>query len=151
MRSVLERLDQLWTLAERGTDVEATPALMAKGSDAVIRVQGVLISSIGLHAASRADDVQLAAAHIQAFEALAFVGDGATDLEAAPAAERFVAFGGVERRARVLAAARVRCLEPDFRCLAPLLFSSAELAGLADSDAHRALVRMPASPVPPTA
>ena len=49
------------------------------------------------------------------------------------------------------ALARVRCLEPDFRCLAPLLFSSTELAGLADSDAHRALVRMPASPVPPTA
>lgn len=84
-------------------------------------------------------------------EALAFVGDGATDLEAAPAAERFIAFGGVERRARVLAAARVRCLEPDFRCLAPLLFSGEELATLAESPAHRALVQIPASPTPPTA
>jgi len=84
-------------------------------------------------------------------ESLAFVGDGATDLEAAPAAERFIAFGGVERRARVLAAARVRCLEPDFRSLAPLLFTRAELASLADSSAHRALVQMPASPTPPTA
>jgi hypothetical protein len=73
MRSVLERLDALWALAERGTDVEATPALMAKASDAVIRVQGILVCSIGLHAASRADDVNLAAANIQAFEALAFV------------------------------------------------------------------------------
>ncbi len=84
-------------------------------------------------------------------EGLALVGDGATDLEAAPAAERFIAFGGVERRARVLAAARVRCLEPDFRSLAPLLLSRAELAGLADSSAHRALVQMPASQTPPTA
>jgi hypothetical protein len=73
MRSVLERLDALWALAERGADAEAMPALMAKASDAVIRVQGILISSIGLHAASRTDDANLAAAHIQAFEALAFV------------------------------------------------------------------------------
>lgn len=84
-------------------------------------------------------------------EALAFVGDGATDLEAAPAAERFIAFGGVERRARVLAAARVRCLEPDFRCLVPLLLAREEIATLARLDAHRALVELPRSAVPPTA
>jgi phosphoserine phosphatase len=84
-------------------------------------------------------------------EALAFVGDGATDLEAAPAAERFIAFGGVERRARVLAAARVRCLEPDFRALVPLLLAPDEIAGLAGSSAHRALVELPRSVSPPTA
>ena len=83
--------------------------------------------------------------------ALAFVGDGATDLEAAPEAERFVAFGGVERRARVLAAARVRCLEPDFRSLAPLLLSLDELATLAASPTHRALVQLPRSAAPPSA
>jgi phosphoserine phosphatase len=84
-------------------------------------------------------------------EALAFVGDGATDLEAAPVAARFIAFGGVERRANVLAAARVRCLEPDFRCLVPLLLSAEEIATLAASSAHRVLVELPRSPVPPTA
>jgi phosphoserine phosphatase len=84
-------------------------------------------------------------------EALAFVGDGATDLEAAHEAERFVAFGGVERRARVLAAARVRCLEPDYRCLAPLLLSPEEMATLARDPVHRTLLELPRSSVPPTA
>lgn len=84
-------------------------------------------------------------------EALAFVGDGATDLEAAPAAERFVAFGGVERRPSVLAAARVRCLEPDFRSLVPLLFTGDEIASLARTSAHRALVEVPRGVSPPTA
>lgn len=87
----------------------------------------------------------------RANERLVLVGDGATDLEAAPAVERFIAFGGVERRASVLAAARVRCLEPDFRCLAPLLLSPAELATLANSAAHRALIEILTSPTPPTA
>ncbi len=87
----------------------------------------------------------------RAGEALAFVGDGATDLEAAHEAERFVAFGGVERRARVLAAARVRCLEPDYRCLAPLLLSPEEMATLARDPVHRTLLELPRSSVPPTA
>jgi len=82
---------------------------------------------------------------------LAFVGDGATDLEAAHVAERFVAFGGVERRARVLAAARVRCLEPDFRSLAPLLLSGPEIATLERVPEHRALLALPKSSCPPTA
>jgi len=84
-------------------------------------------------------------------EALALVGDGATDLEAAAAAERFIAFGGVERRPRVLAAARVRCLEPDFRSLVPLLLAHDEIATLAESAVHRALVEIPRSAAPPTA
>jgi phosphoserine phosphatase len=83
---------------------------------------------------------------------LAFVGDGATDLEAAHLVQRFVAFGGVERRASVLRAARVACLEPDFRALVPLLLSSAEIATLAGSDRHRSLVAVPSpGESPPTA
>ena len=59
---------------------------------------------------------------------LAFVGDGATDLEAGHLADRFVAFGGVLRREAVFRAAAVRCASADFAALAPLLFSPAELA-----------------------
>lgn len=58
------------------------------------------------------------------------VGDGVTDLEAAGAVARFVAFGGVERREAVFARAAVTCDEPDFAALAPLLFSEDELAVL---------------------
>ena len=72
--SVLERLDELWALAEHGSHDEGAPTLMAKAPDEVIAAQGILVSSIGLHAASRADDMHLAAAHLQAFEALGFVG-----------------------------------------------------------------------------
>lgn len=84
-------------------------------------------------------------------ERLALVGDGATDLEAARHAERFIAFGGVERRAEVLAAARVRCLDPDFRALVPHLLVPEEIARLAGTSEHRALVQLPRSPAPPTA
>ena len=73
MRSVLERLDALWALAEHGSHDESTPILAAKAPDAVIEVQGRLVASIGLHAASRIEDVHLATAHLQAFEALTFV------------------------------------------------------------------------------
>ena len=74
VRSVLERLDELWALAERGSHDEGASTLTARATDGVIEAQGILVSSIGLHAASRADDVHLAAAHLQAFEALSFVG-----------------------------------------------------------------------------
>lgn len=84
-------------------------------------------------------------------ERLAFVGDGATDLEAAPEADRFVAFGGVARHARVLAAARVRCLDPDFRALLPLLCSAEERSVLAARAEHRALLQLPQGVAPPTA
>jgi hypothetical protein len=74
VRSVLERLDEVWALAERGSHDDGAPTLTAKAPDAVIGAQGILVSSLGLHAASRSDDVHLAAAHLQAFEALSFVG-----------------------------------------------------------------------------
>ena len=82
---------------------------------------------------------------------LAFVGDGATDIEAAPVCARFVAFGGVERRDKVLAAARVKSLEPDFRSLVPLLLSPAEIATLAAQPDHRPLVSPPRTVRHPTA
>ena len=73
MRGVLERLDELWGLAERGSNDGDASTLTAKAAVGVIEVQGLLVSSIGLHAASQADDVHLAASHLQAFEALSFV------------------------------------------------------------------------------
>jgi phosphoserine phosphatase len=57
---------------------------------------------------------------------LALVGDGVTDLEAAPLAARFVAFGGVVRREPVFAAARVRCESADLADLLALLVTPAE-------------------------
>lgn len=61
---------------------------------------------------------------------LCFVGDGATDLEAAHHAARFIAFGGVVRREAVFAAARVRVEAPDLAALVPHLFLPAELVML---------------------
>jgi phosphoserine phosphatase len=52
---------------------------------------------------------------------IALVGDGATDLEAAPELDRFIAYGGVVRRATVFDRARVGCDAPDFSALRPLL------------------------------
>ncbi len=68
------------------------------------------------------------------------VGDGATDLEAAPACARFIAFGGVARRERVFAAAAVTCQAPDLAALVPLVLSPAEIEELRSHPAHRALV-----------
>ena len=69
---------------------------------------------------------------------LALVGDGMTDLEAAAegAAARFVAFGGVVRRAEVFARARVSCAERNLAALAPLLLSERELRILSRSREH---------------
>ena len=72
---------------------------------------------------------------------LALVGDGATDLEAAPACSRFVAFGGVARREAVFAGADVTCDVLDMAALLPLLVSDEELARLSESDLHRPLCR----------
>lgn len=72
--------------------------------------------------------------------AACLVGDGATDLEAAPACARFVAFAGVARRERVLAAARVRCEDEDLAALVPLLLAPDELDRLAADPVHRPLL-----------
>jgi phosphoserine phosphatase len=84
-------------------------------------------------------------------ERLAFVGDGATDLEAAGEADRFIAFGGIVRHPRVLAAARVSCLDPDFRALLPWLLAPEERAALAALPEHAPLLVVPRVTPPPTA
>lgn len=71
---------------------------------------------------------------------VALVGDGATDLEAAPACARFVAFGGVTRREAVFAGADATCDRPDLAALLPLLCDEIEVAQLADAPRHRPLV-----------
>jgi phosphoserine phosphatase len=71
---------------------------------------------------------------------IALVGDGATDLEAAHVAARFVAFGGVARRPSVFARALVSCAEPDLAPLVPLLLSEPEIETLSASGAHRRLL-----------
>lgn len=73
--------------------------------------------------------------------ALAFIGDGATDLEAAGEAARFIAFGGVVRRENVFARASVCCEAADLSALVPLLFSEAELEQLEHNPDHAALLR----------
>ena len=61
---------------------------------------------------------------------VALVGDGVTDLEAAPATRRFIAFAGVHARGPVLEAARVRCDSSDLAELLPLLATEQELDSL---------------------
>lgn len=70
----------------------------------------------------------LLAAMPDALRPLAFVGDGMTDLEAAPAADRFVGFGGVARRERVAAAAERYVTESDLCAILPHLLTPDELA-----------------------
>ena len=64
---------------------------------------------------------------------VALVGDGATDLEAAEACARFVAFAGVEARPDVIARAEVVCSLADFAALLPLLCTADEIERLAQS------------------
>jgi phosphoserine phosphatase len=71
---------------------------------------------------------------------LALAGDGMTDLEAAGCARRFVAFGGVARRAPVFERARVTCASRDLAALLPLLCSAEELEHLGRSGVHRELL-----------
>lgn len=72
---------------------------------------------------------------------VAFVGDGATDLEAAPAARRFIAFAGVAQRAAVLERAAVRCERRDLAALLPLLVTADESELLSTLHGQAALVR----------
>jgi len=72
---------------------------------------------------------------------LALVGDGVTDLEAAEHASRFVAFGGVVKRAPVFEAATITCEKRDFAALLPLLASPAEIRQLESASSLASLVR----------
>ena len=71
---------------------------------------------------------------------VAFVGDGITDLEAAPAARRFIAFGGVVARKEVFERAAVSCDRADLAALLPLLCAPDELELLARSKPFAPLV-----------
>ncbi len=82
-----------------------------------------------------------------------FVGDGATDLEAAPAADLFVAFAGIADRPAVTAAADVVVRAPS---LAPVLALALGVAGDGNAESRallhhgRALLEMPGSFNAPT-
>lgn len=86
---------------------------------------------------------------------LALVGDGITDLEAGEAeggADRFIAYGGVVKRAAVFARARVTCETNSLAGLVPLLFSPDEVDKLTRDPEHAALVSASStlrSPTPP--
>jgi phosphoserine phosphatase len=56
----------------------------------------------------------------------AFVGDGVSDLEAKPAVDLFIGFGGVHPRARVKENAEVFVEEPTLRAVLPYLLTDAE-------------------------
>jgi len=72
--------------------------------------------------------------------AVAFVGDGITDLEAAGCTARFIAYGGVVRRAKVFEGARVSSDALDFAALVPRLLSEGERKELAAIEEHAALL-----------
>ncbi len=72
---------------------------------------------------------------------LALIGDGATDLEAAPVCARFIAFAGVEARPAVMQAADKVCHEADLAALLPLLCTDEELSRLASHPDHADLVQ----------
>lgn len=71
---------------------------------------------------------------------MALIGDGATDLEAAPACARFVAYTGVVHREAVASAADVICDSEDMAALLPLLVSQEELQALEQEPEHAPLV-----------
>jgi phosphoserine phosphatase len=72
---------------------------------------------------------------------VALIGDGKTDLEAAPAARRFVAFGGVVRRPEVFAQAVITSERADLAALLPHLCATDEIERLARDPRHAALVQ----------
>lgn len=75
---------------------------------------------------------------------LALVGDGVTDLEAGEAeggAERFVAYGGVARRAAVFERAHVTCASRSLAGLVPLLFTADEIDRMQRDAQHAKLLR----------
>ena len=77
---------------------------------------------------------------------IAFIGDGATDVEAGHLCRRFIAFGGVLRRANVFDQAAVGTESADLAALVPLLFSGEELETLRARGDHRDLLSAVPSP-----
>lgn len=71
---------------------------------------------------------------------LAFVGDGTTDLEAAPAARRFVAFAGFAARPAVLERASAATRSRDFAALVPWLLAPHEREQLVQLGDHAVLL-----------
>ncbi len=71
---------------------------------------------------------------------VALIGDGATDLEAAPVCARFIAFAGVEARPAVMEAADEVCTDADLAGLLRLLCTDEEQTRLANHPDHAALV-----------
>ncbi|MFT7668197.1 MAG: phosphoserine phosphatase [Planctomycetota bacterium] len=72
--------------------------------------------------------------------AVVLTGDGATDLEAATEVSRFIAYGGVARRANVFDASKITCEVQDLAALLPLLLSSAEQDLLTQLGGHEELL-----------
>ncbi len=72
--------------------------------------------------------------------AIALIGDGATDLEAASHVQRFIAYGGAVARPKVLDAATCRCTSADMAALLPLLCNAQEVEKLASHGTHAMLV-----------
>ena len=71
----------------------------------------------------------------------ALIGDGVTDLEAAVAVDRFIAFAGVVDRPAVTEHAEHVVKTRDLAALIPLLFTPAECERLAQDPDHAALIR----------
>ncbi len=72
---------------------------------------------------------------------LALIGDGATDLEAAPACARFIAFAGVHARPHVIESADAVCEHADLAALVPLLLTPQEQEHLATLSPHAPLLQ----------
>jgi phosphoserine phosphatase len=122
-----------------GFDVDS-PLARAGGKLEVLRALASQ-SAAPQSAAPQSAAPQSAAPQSAAPLSVALVGDGATDLEAAPACTRFIAFGGVVRRPAVFAGADVTCEARDLAALLPLLTTSDERAALAETQDHETLLR----------
>ena len=84
--------------------------------------------------------VDLLAARPPEERPIAFVGDGVTDLEAAPVVGRFVGFGGVARRPAVERAADCYALGPSLATTLPFLLTAEEQAQLRAAPAFATLL-----------
>jgi phosphoserine phosphatase len=70
---------------------------------------------------------------------IAFVGDGMTDLEAAPVVDRFIGFGGVARRRTVEASAQHYALGPSLATVLPFLLTANEQSILQNTEPYALL------------